>query len=330
MNVIHTCTLASAPWLPPQASSIADNVDYLFNFITGISVFFFVLIIALMVFFVLRYRRKYPGQEPAGRATHNTALELAWTVLPLIIVLYIFWVGLQQWSKMFSAPDNAYPILVSAKQWSWTFRYPNGYVSGKLHVPGGVPVKLTLKSRDVIHSFYVPAFRVKRDVVPGRYNKLWFKAKPPPPGKEYVEYRLVCAEYCGTDHSGMITTVRVHQPGWEPPKPKVLGPKATTKELIAAGRDIYNLYCASCHTTTGEPAIGPTWKGLFGSTEKVEVEGEIIEVEVDSQYIRTSILDPQRAIVVGYPPTMPPLGGLFSEQELDALIAFIKSLSNKQ
>ena len=171
--------------MPPAASTVADEIDYAMNFINGVSAFFFALIIGLMIFFAIRYRRRDPHQRAISQYSHNTPLELAWSLPPLVIVLYMFWLGLSSFLQLTTIPDNAYEIQVAASKWDWQFNYPNGRVDSNLHVPAGEPVRLVLTSDDVLHSLYIPAFRVKRDVVPGRYHKMWFEALEPTVGADF-------------------------------------------------------------------------------------------------------------------------------------------------
>ncbi|MEX1310786.1 MAG: cytochrome c oxidase subunit II, partial [Candidatus Sulfomarinibacteraceae bacterium] len=196
----------SSFWMPPQVSTVAQGVDWLFNFILAISVFFFLLIVVAMVIFVIKYRHR-EGQGAEESPSHNMALELTWTVIPLILVVVIFVFGFKGYLDMSTPPSNAYEILVEGQKWNWSFTYPNGYIDSNLHVPVDRPIRLVMSSQDVIHSLYIPAFRVKMDVVPGRYAKAWFEATEP------GEYDLFCAEYCGTSHSDMIAHVVVHPVG---------------------------------------------------------------------------------------------------------------------
>ncbi len=193
-------------WMPPQVSTVAHSVDWLFNFILAISVFFFILITLVMVIFVLKYRRR-EGQTAQASPSHNLPLELTWTAIPLVLVIIIFFFGFKGFLDMATPPANAYEVMVEGQKWNWSFTYPNGYVDQNLHVPVDRPVQLVMSSADVIHSLYVPAFRIKMDVVPGRYTKVWFEATEP------GEYDLFCAEYCGTSHSDMLALVIVHPPG---------------------------------------------------------------------------------------------------------------------
>ena len=193
-------------WLPVQASDGAAGVDRLFYLIFGLSLFFFALIVILMVVFVVRYRCR-DGREPEPSPHHNTALELTWTGIPLLLVIVIFAWGFKVYLDMRTPPANSYEVQVTGQKWKWLFTYPTGHVDENLHVPIDQPVRLTMTSEDVIHSFFVPAFRIKQDVVPGRYSKVWFRAT------RTGEFQVYCAEYCGTSHSDMLAKVIVHEPG---------------------------------------------------------------------------------------------------------------------
>jgi cytochrome c oxidase subunit 2 len=270
--------------MPPQVSTVAGGVDSLFNFILWLSVFFFVLIVAGMVYFIIRYRRRAGHTEAEPSPTHHTALELTWTGIPLVLVVVIFFLGFQGYLDMTTPPSNAYEIQVTGQKWNWAFTYPNGYIDSNLHVPVDRPVQLVMTSADVIHSLYVPAFRIKMDVVPGRYSKTWFEATSP------GEYDLFCAEYCGTSHSDMISQVVVHPAGefetWLEKASNFL----ETMSPVDAGRKLYQVRgCQQCHSADGSSKTGPTFLNLFGR-EEVMVGGEVIIS--DENYIRESILEP--------------------------------------
>jgi len=303
-------------WLPAKSSTVAARVDFVWDFILWISVFFFVLITVLMAVFLVRYRGRR-GRGVDSTVDHNTALELTWTIIPTLIVVAIFWFGFEAYLDMATPPTNAFQVNVTGQKWKWLFTYPNGHVDEELHVPVGTDVVLTMTSEDVIHSFYVPAFRTKKDVVPGRYTKLWFNAKAP------GEYQVFCTEYCGTDHSKMLAKVVVHEPGgyetWMADASNIHG-KYTPVE---AGEILYKRFgCNACHSLDGANGIGPTWKGAFG---KQEVMRDGTRVDVDENYIRESILEPQAKVVAGYDPVMPTYKGRLKDQDLTAIIEFIKS-----
>jgi cytochrome c oxidase subunit 2 len=319
--------VADSFWLPPKASTIAGDVDGIFFFIYWLCVFFFVLIVVLMAWFVIKHRRRDVSQKAGKTATHNTPLEVTWTVIPLILVIAIFYVGLKAYANMVEPPANAYEVYATAQKWSWTFEHRNGATEvNSLCVPEGRPVKVIMTSQDVLHAFYVPAFRVKQDAVPGRYTTVWFETKAT---GEHRTHQLFCAEYCGTDHSQMTAIINVFpQDQFE----EVIAEKANWIEKIApeempwAG---YRLYpqCASCHSLTkGETKQGPSWwetHELWGK-ERVLKGGET--VVVDENYVRSSILNPASQIVEGFPNVMPTFQGQLSGKKLSAIIEFVKHL----
>lgn len=305
-------------WLPPQASTTAASSDWVFAFIYWVSVFFFILIVALMVAFVIRYRRRYPGQPARGGLTHHTGLELTWTIIPLILVVVMFYFGFRGYMDMAYPPGDSLDIYVNAKKWSWSFTYPNGHVDNELHVPVDTPVRLILSSQDVIHSFFVPAFRLKRDAVPGRYNKTWFNCTEP------GEYIALCAEYCGTDHSNMWSRLVVHEPGKYEEWLDDASDPFRTRTVVEVGELMYTKHaCNTCHTIDGSRHTGPSFKGLFGREEAM-ADGE--RVVADEDYIRESILYPQEKVVSGYDPVMPTYKGQIKDREIMALIEYIKTL----
>jgi len=305
---------------PAQGSDIAPAVDQLFYAITGISAFFFVLIVAVMTWFVLRYRRR-PGHDVEPSPSHNTPLEILWSVLPAFILVGIFAAGFMIFLDMRRVPDGAYEIKVSARKWSWAFQYPNGLVIEDLHVPVGQPVRLVMTSQDVIHSLFVPAFRVKQDLVPGRYSDLWFRAV------ESGSYRLYCAEYCGQQHSNMTANVIVHAPGEFDLWLRTEADKLNNLPPAELGALLYRRQgCVQCHAIDGntQGKAGPSFAKTFGTQQKL-ASGETITV--DENYIRRSILEPLAQVRAGFQPVMPTYQGRLRDNEIDALIAYIKSLN---
>jgi cytochrome c oxidase subunit 2 len=303
-------------WMPPQVSTVAHSVDWLFNFILAISVFFFVLIVVLMVVFVLKYRRR-EGEEAAPSPSHNLPLEITWTAIPVVIVIVIFFFGFKGFLDMATPPANAYEILVEGQKWNWNFTYPNGYVDANLHVPVDRPVQLVMSSADVIHSLYVPAFRIKMDLVPGRYSKAWFEATEP------GEYDLFCAEYCGTSHSDMLARVVVHPPGEFEPWLEKASNFLETMSPVDAGRKLFQVRgCMQCHSMDGSPKTGPTLLGVFGRVESM-ADGSTITV--DENYIRQSILEPNAQVVAGFEPVMPTYQGRLNDAEIMAIIEYLKA-----
>lgn len=306
-------------WMPRKASSLAGEVDSIFNFILWISVFFFVLIVGLMVVFILRYRQQDPDDMPEESPSHNNALELTWTLIPVVLVVVIFTFGFKGYLGLTVPPSDAYEVLVTAQKWNWQFTYPNGHTDHELHIPEGRSVRLVMQSEDVIHSFYVPAFRVKQDVVPGRYTKVWFEAT------ETGEFPILCAEYCGTGHSDMITKVIVH------PALEFDGWLASAGDFLdnlppaEAGAMLFkSLGCTACHSSDGSPLVGPTMLGVYGTERALKGGGSVV---FDEEYIRSSLLDPQGQISEGYDPVMPTFQGRVNDKEITVIIAFIKSLS---
>lgn len=311
-------------WFPSQSSTNAAPVDWVFYFILGIASVFFVLIVGVMAFFVIRYRRRkgVPAQQTAN---HNMALELTWTLIPLGLVGAIFYFAFTVFLDMRVQPNSPYEILVTGRKWSWSFTYSNGVVDRDLHVPVDTNVRLVMSSDDVIHSLFIPAFREKYDVVPGRITKMWFRAT-----KE-GEYPLLCAEYCGTEHSKMSGTVYVHRPGDFEKWLSDTESKAMQMPPRELGARLYvTRGCASCHTVDGKAGWGPSFKGIFGHSVVVREDGQEKQVPVDENYIRESILDPQKKIVVGpYSAVMPTYQGRLKDRELDGLIEYIKSLKDE-
>jgi cytochrome c oxidase subunit 2 len=305
-------------FLPPGQSTIAPDVDALFNFILYASIALFLIVVSLMTFFVLRYRRRGEDKVTSG-VSHNIKLELVWSIIPTILVIIVFFWGFRVFMKMHIAPKDAYEIKVTGQKWFWSFDYPNGASTvNDLVVPAGKPVKLLMSSQDVIHSFYVPDFRIKMDVLPNRYTLTWFEA--PDPG----EHNLFCAEYCGTSHSDMIGLVRVMR---EREFDEWLEEGAGGGEGLSLddyGKQLYtSKACKTCHRIDAAAHTGPGFLGIYGAAHELS-DGQT--VTVDENYIRESILDPQAKIVAGYQPVMPTYQGLLDDRQVDALIAYIKSL----
>lgn len=330
-------------WMPVGGSTFASDVDWTFYYVYWVSVFFFVIIGVCMFWFAWRYRQRSAEDRKrvAHGVHHSNVLEITWSVIPLIIVMSIFMYGFKGFLDMTTPPSEAYEIVVHAKKWSWEFQYPEGAISPVLHVPADRPVRMVLESADVIHSFYVPAFRIKKDVVPGRYNKTWFEAiwdarragpaKVRTPNTEdftsfdnVLVYDLFCAEYCGTQHSKMHTSVVVHTPedfvDWVVKASDPLKGKTP----VEGGFALYKSRgCVACHSDDGSPKIGPTFKNLFGHEVKLH-DGST--TTADEQYIHNSILNPASQVVQGFYPTVMPRQTL-SDPEIGAVIAWMKSIS---
>ena len=305
-------------WFPTQASGYAAQTDWLFNFIMGICVFFMVLIVSLLAVFIWRYRRR-EGHEPVPTAIHHTGLELTWTIIPTILCVFIFYFGISGYIDLRKPPLNANEVQVVGQKWYWSFSYPNGVTDSKLHVARGESTRLLMRSEDVIHSFYIPAFRIKMDVVPGRINKMWFTAT------ESGEHQVMCTEYCGEKHSGMLTKVVVHEPEEFQRWLKQAKDRNTNKDPVALGQELWaGRGCQQCHSVDGSRVIGPTFKGLWGRHEDF-ADGTSLAA-ADENYIRQSILQPQAKVVAGYPPIMPTYQGKLTDTEIDGIIAYIKTL----
>ncbi|HEV8713059.1 MAG TPA: cytochrome c oxidase subunit II [Candidatus Binatia bacterium] len=311
----------SLPLFPEQASTVAGQVDALFYFLTAVSTVFSLLIAGLIIYFAVKYRRRSP-EEIGVPITGSHGLEALWIVIPFGIALVMFVWGASVYFTMYRVPTDAMEIHVVGKQWMWKFQHMEGQREiNELHVPVGRTVKLVMASQDVIHSFFVPAFRVKADVIPGTYRTLWFQATKP------GTYHLFCAEYCGTQHSGMIGRVIVMEPAqyqdW------LSGSMSTGVEgsPVAAGQRLFeDLACHTCHRLD-QQGIGPMLTGLFGKQVQLR-NGQV--VTADENYIRESILNPAAKIAASFQPVMPPYQGRITEEQLLQLLTYIKSLTTQQ
>ena len=303
---------------PAQASTMAARVDALYLFLVAVAVFFVTLIFFLIVVFAVKYRRRSDAERPEP-IEGKIWLEVFWSVVPLGLTLVMFVWGAVVFFDMNTPPENALEISVVGRQWMWKAQHPEGRSEiNELHVPLGQPVKLTMTSEDVIHDFFLPAFRVKHDVIPGRYTTMWFE--PTKPGV----YHLFCAEYCGTQHSGMIGRVVVMEPTeFE----KWLSGGATGGSMVELGESLFQRFgCGPCHRDGGA-RHGPSLAGLFGKNVKLETGRTVI---ADENYIRESIVEPRAKIVAGYQPIMPTFKGLTGEEGILQLIAYIKSLKAEE
>jgi cytochrome c oxidase subunit 2 len=302
------------PLWPARASTNAGNVDALYIFLVLLAGFMCVAIFTMIVVFAMRYRQRR-GQQ-AEQIEGSVALEVTWSVVPLAIFMVIFLWGAIIYFQERTPPRGADEVYVVAKQWMWKLEHEQGQREiNELHIPVGRDVKLIMTSQDVIHSFYIPAFRIKQDVLPGRYTTAWFHATKP------GVYHLFCAEYCGTAHSGMIGQIVVLEPAqyqaW-------LSGGLTSGSLAASGETIFQqLGCPTCHRFDVQ-GRGPNLTGIFGKPVSLEDGRTVI---ADENYIRESILSPAAKIVAGFKPIMPTFQGLVSEEQLTALVAYIKSLS---
>lgn len=298
-----------------QASSWTSDWQNLFYFEVGIFVFFSLLIFGVILYFSVKYRRRSGNEAPPPTEDH-LLLEITWTVIPAGICVVMFLWGALLFIRDALPPAASMEIFVVGKQWMWKIQYPNGRRDiNELHVPVGVPVKLTMTSEDVIHDFAIPAFRIKKDVVPGHYSTLWFKAT------KTGQYHLYCDQYCGTSHSAMVGWVTVMELAqyvqW-------LEERGGEKSLAEVGADLYRQYaCSTCH----DIGRGPSFVGLYGSSVRLS-NGQT--VMADDAYIRESILNPSAKIVAGYTPIMPTFQGQLDEEQILRLTAYIKSLAKQE
>ena len=306
-------------WVPEVASNLASKVDAVIWFITVISLVFFILISIFLVYFAIRYRRRQENEE-TPYITGSHVLETIWTIIPSILLIVIFVYGFVVYKDMRTPPEDSLEVTVIGRQWLWQFKYNNGKTTlNELYIPEGRPIKLVMTSEDVLHSFFVPAFRVKQDLVGGMYTYLWFT-----PTKTGT-YELYCTEYCGTGHSTMLGKVIVMSPQeyekWEKGEEEKAVASLPPAEL---GKQLYTQRgCNACHSIDGSSLVGPTWKGLYGH-EVVLQDGT--KVTADENYIREAILEPQAKMVKGFGPVMPSFKGVISDDEITDLIAYIKTL----
>ena len=302
------------PFFPESASTFASSVDGLYLFLILISLVFGVGIAAAVAFFAIRYRRRSPDERPA--LIHGSmALELVWSIGPLLIVTVIFFWGASVFFEMERIPPRAMDVHVVGKRWMWKAQHMTGQREiNELHVPVATPVHLTLTSEDVIHSFFVPAFRLKKDALPGRYTHLWFTAT------KTGRFHLFCAEYCGTKHSGMIGSVVVMEPA---PFQEWLAGGPSLSPVEEGGKLFASLACNTCHRADSG-ARGPNLAGLFGSKVTLADGSTLVG---DAEYIRESVVTPSARIVAGYQPIMPTFQGAVTEEQLLQLVEYIKSLS---
>ena len=334
-------------FMPPAVNAIDVQYDRIYAFLLVASAISFVIVIGGMIYFVLKYKRNSPTQKSAY-ITHNHTLEFLWSFIPFCIFMFVFAWGWTIYYQMRNFPDDALEVHVVAKKWEWKFVYKNGKevtngiddknekIPATMVVPVNRDVKLIMASskqnpdshdeidRAVIHSFYVPAFRQKQDVVPGRYTSIWFKAE-----KEGL-YNVFCAEYCGDQHSGMHGLIKVVSQKefdqWLSGDADAGGGGAATVSLPAKGKQLYaSRACIGCHSLDGSKMTGPTWKGIYG--QPVELDNGT-SVKVDDDYIRESILQPNAKIVKGFPnpSPMPTYTGQLTDEDITAIIEFIKTL----
>jgi cytochrome c oxidase subunit 2 len=328
----------------PQLASTFDHVDGLFYFTYIVCIFFFVLIVAVLLLAVVKYRRTTWDQPAASNRTHNTPLEVVWTIVPLIIVMVMFAWGFKGSLDMLTPPLDATrnTYKATAKQWNWTFAYPNhptpSYNEVWLQV--GKPVQFACESLDVLHAFFVPSMRVKRDVIPGRFQTVWFTPT------QLGDYHLFCAEYCGEDHSKMYAQVHVVTAEEFAKAPWAKWDDSTVAEAVKSAEGLYKQLCVSCHSVNGMPGVGPSWKGLFAKGADGKIVGrqrEVIEggqkktITVDDAYLQESIWKPMQKLAAEFPvggmsdfPDLDPARSAdpkMADRKVKALIEYMKSLA---
>ena len=299
-------SLSKTKWLPPAGTQLAENIDQLIHFLVFISVAASALVIVGFVYFSIRFRRK-SETDITPHITHNYVLEFLWSFIPLLIFMFVFAWGWWLYDEIRDHPVNALEIHVYGQMWNWDFVYKNGRkTSGTLYVPINKPVKLIMTSRDVIHSFYIPAFRIKQDVIPGVYTALSFTAS------QRGKFHVFCTEFCGTGHSSMLAKVHVMSlSAWED---WLVTDPYKELSLSQIGEKVFQGRCTACHQITTEKRIGPGLANLFGSQRELQSGGQIL---ADENYIRESILNPAQSLVKGYGNLMTPFAGLLQEEETD-------------
>jgi cytochrome c oxidase subunit II len=307
-------------WMPTESSTTARDIDWLYDVMVWISAISLVAIAAAVVYFCIKYRapERKKNELAKSQVSHNTTLEITWSAIPLVILVALFVWGFKGYIDLRTSPKDALDIHVTGQKWSWTFSYPNGHTDDVLNVPVHTNVRLIITSVDVIHSVWIPNFRVKMDAVPGRYTELWFNAT------EAGDFPLECTEYCGTAHSDMLSRVVVHPAGgyeqWLEQKEEEM----LNKPLPELGELTFKKQgCGTCHSTDGSRKIGPPLNGIYGKEERMQ---DGTTVKVDENYLKESLIDPQARIVEGYPPSMPNYKGRMKDREITGLIEYIKGL----
>lgn len=299
----------------PLLVTTTQAVDPVFIFIFGASALLLVGITATMVGFAIRYRRSR-APEPTSQSAGNIWLEIVWTVLPTLLVLAMFYFGWSGYLALRNVPKDALAVTATARMWSWSFTYADGRTSPKLYVPVGKPVVVNLVSVDVLHGFYLPAFRVKRDVVPGMKNHVWFVAD------KAGSYDIFCSQYCGVEHSAMITTVEALPAAEFAAWLKRPAPGAADHP----GKELLEKHgCLGCHSLDGTKKAGPTFKGIWGRQVRVVTDGTERVVTVDAEYLRRSVLEPNADLVQGFPPIMPSFAALLTDAEIATIVDALRT-----
>ena len=328
---LGTPQMSESPWdLLPTASNHAASLDGLYLLLTAVTGVSFVLVIGAMFYFMWKYKKR-SDNDKTSPLTHNGKLEFAWSAIPAVFLMVFFVWGEVDFVKLSAPPADAIDIRVTGQKWYWTIEYPgrpvaatvevvDGEIAPLLIVPKDQPVRLLMTSKDVIHSFYIPAFRVKKDVIPGRYTSVWFTAI------EEGTFPVFCTEYCGDEHSSMLAIVKVvPQEEYEAAVKTATTLEQGEGETIEQfGEKVYKAFaCNSCHNTDASVKVGPGFGGLFGKTETM---GDGTSLTVDENYIRESIYQPNAKVVAGFTPQMPSFAGQINDDQMNAIIAYIKSL----
>lgn len=307
-------------WLPAVVDSNGSNaVDGTFMFILVLSSVVTIGVVGAMIYLVNKYRAtsRAANQKPEPSPEHNTTLEITWSAIPLVLCILIFVWGFKGFVDIRTPPKDTLDLKAQGQKWKWIFTYPTGYQDDRLHVPAGENVKVTINSVDVLHSLYLPNLRQKMDAVPGRFTTLWFKAD------KAGTYPIFCAEYCGTSHSDMLSELVVHESRAAYDKWFAEAVKPPS-DPVEHGKLLFEKKgCPSCHTVDGTPKVGPSLKGVWGKTESFEDGGSAV---VDENYVRQSLMEPSAKIVKGFAPGMPTFKGQLKDAQIDALIAYLKSV----
>ncbi len=308
-----------------QASNFVQGVDVAFLVILGISFFFLIALTVVMIYFIYKYNRK---RHPVATQIHgSTTLEIIWTVVPFLLTMVMFYYGWAGWNTMQKPPKDAMEVTVIGRMWNFSYQYDNGRLTDTLFLPKDQPVKLNLKAMDVLHSFYIPAFRVKQDMVPNKENNfMWFIPQ------KVGDYEVFCAEYCGLQHSYMYSTVEVMEKGefdsWITDTTQVAATAAAMAAPGATGKKIMqNIGCFACHTVDGTKLVGPSFKGIWGAEHTVVTGKETRKVTVDEEYIKHSIYDPNADVVEGFMKgLMVSYQGQLTEDDIANIIEYLKTV----
>lgn len=309
-------------WLPEAASVTTPSVDDPFWLIYWTCVVAFVVTMVPMFWFMWRYRMKTPGQKAEDQTDHNQLLEIAWSAIPTVFFVIIFVWGFRGFLDLQTPPGDAMVLRVTGQKWQWTVKYEDAGLTltgqgVEIPVPQGKPVKLVMTSVDVLHSFFIPNFRQKMDVIPWRYTTVWFNAT------KVGTFPVFCTEYCGQDHSNMLARIKVVPQEEFDAWLKKAAAEAGGPASLEKGQEVYNTVCIACHSVDGTPRVGPSFKGLYGSQRKL-ASGQTVEANDD--YLMRSLLEPNADIVEGFPPAMPPMAGTLNQTQIESIILYVKSL----